>query len=93
MENKFKPLSNDLSPRKISSHSFKLTPQKKFRIVNEFFEAVTINGKTDPMFDSWADAEIAICDYLKESQTMRGKYTIIVVYINLPELKTNENNA
>jgi len=93
MDQKPKPLSNDLSPRKISSHNFKLVPVKKFRIVNEFFEAVTIDGKTDPLFDSWEMAEKSIKEYLSLSQTMRGKYTIIVVYINLPSEMKNETNV
>jgi len=84
MKNKKTGQRNDLSPRKISSHDFKLVPHKKFRIVNEFFESVTIDGKTDPLFDSWEAAEISVMNYLKSSQSMRGKYTIVVVYINLP---------
>lgn len=84
MKNKKTGFNNDISPRRISSHDFKLVPHKKFRVVNEFFEAVTMNGKTDPFFDSWEDAENAVMEYLKTSQTMRGKLSIVVVYINLP---------
>lgn len=80
-------LGNDLSPRRISSHDFKLKPHKMFRIVNEYFESVTISGKTDPLYESWEEAEIAIVSYLESSQSMRGKYTIVVVYINLPTEK------
>jgi hypothetical protein len=91
MERKANHLSNDITPRKISSNNFKLVPIKKFRIVNEFFEAITINGKTDPLFDSWESAEKAIMNYLSLSQTLRGKYTIVVVYINLPSQINKEN--
>jgi hypothetical protein len=76
--------STDITPRKISSHDFKLVPHKFFRIVNEYFESVSIDGKTDPLFKTWGDAEEAVMKYLQASQTMRGKYTIVVVYINLP---------
>ena len=75
---------HDITPRKISSHNFKLVPCKYFRIVNEFFESVSINGKTDPLFTTWEEAEKNILEYLSQSQSMRGKYTIVVVYINMP---------